>query len=259
MRQPVFFVSHGSPMIALLDSPARRFLAGLGAEIGVPRAVLVVSAHWEADRPIVSDAAAPETIHDFGGFPAALHAMTHPAPGAPDVAAEVAEALAAAGFRPRIAGRGLDHGAWIPMKLIDPAARLPVLQLSILRRAGAEAHVRLGRALAPLRDRGILILASGSLTHNLHEFFRGNWEEASPSPPWATEFAEWVAERVAAGDLAALTDWARQAPHAARNHPTDEHFVPLHVALGAAEGAPGVRVHASQDHGILHMDAYRFA
>jgi 4,5-DOPA dioxygenase extradiol len=258
MRTPVWFISHGSPMIALSGGPAADFLSGLGPAFGTPRAVLVVSAHWEAERPVVSDAAAPETIHDFGGFPAALQAIRHAAPGAPDVAREVAAALAAAGWQPALAARGLDHGAWIPMRLIDPGARLPVLQLSILHRAGAGAHYRLGQALAGLRERGILILGSGSATHNLHEFFRGGWAPDSPSPDWATGFADWIADRVAAGDIPALIDYRRRAPHAARNHPTEEHLMPLLVALGAAAGDPGRRVHASHNHGILHMDAYRF-
>jgi 4,5-DOPA dioxygenase extradiol len=258
MRQPVLFISHGSPGLILQASAARDFLAGLGSTLGTPRAVLAVSAHWETMRPAVSDAARPETIHDFGGFPEALYQMTHPAPGAPDVAAEVAALLTAAGLAPATGPRGLDHGAWVPMKLIDPAARLPVLQLSVLHGAGAGAHLALGRAIAPIRDTGVLVLASGAMTHNLREIFAGGLVIDRPAEPWAVAFRDWMAEKIAANDTEALADYRRLAPFAAQNHPTEEHILPLHVALGAAMGAPGACLHASMEYGALAMDAYRW-
>ncbi|QDL90830.1 dioxygenase [Paroceanicella profunda] len=258
MRMPVLFVSHGSPTLALQDTPAVRFLQTLGESLPEARAVLVVSAHWETHRPTVSISERPETIHDFRGFPEALYAIHHDAPGAPDVAHEVAEVLAAAGWQPDLAERGLDHGAWVPMHLIDPEARRPLLQLSVLHEAGAEAHYRLGQALATLRDRGVLILASGSITHNLQEVFRGGMIIDRPSPDWARGFADWVADRIAANAVEDLVAYLARGPHAARNHPTEEHFVPLHVALGAAAGEAGTRIHDSHEFGALHMDAYRF-
>ncbi|HEU0222583.1 MAG TPA: class III extradiol ring-cleavage dioxygenase [Paracoccaceae bacterium] len=258
MRQPVLFISHGSPGLILEDTPARAFLAGLGAELGRPRAVLAISAHWEADRPLVSEAERPETIHDFRGFPEALYRMQHPCPGAPEVAEEVGALLAEAGYRPALAARGLDHGAWVPMKLIDPEAKIPVLQLSLLAGAGATEHWRLGQAVAPMRDRDVLILASGSMTHNLGEIFRGGLVPGRPVEPWATAFADWVAARIEANEVEALVDYRARAPEARRNHPTEEHLVPLHVALGAACGEPGRRIHASVEFGALAMDAYRF-
>lgn len=256
MAGPVIFISHGSPGIILEQSPARDFLAGLGTLLGAPRAVLVVSAHWEAGRPMVSDAERPETIHDFGGFPPALYAMTHAAPGAPEVAREVAALLAAAGLRPGLAPRGLDHGAWVPMKLADPEARIPVLQLSVLAGEGAAAHLRLGAALAPIRDRGVAVLASGSATHNLHEIFRGGLVQDRPAEPWALAFADWLNDRILANDVAALAEYRRLGPEARRNHPTEEHLVPLHVALGAARGEPGRVLHRSVEFGALAMDAW---
>ncbi|WP_118133212.1 class III extradiol ring-cleavage dioxygenase [Oceanicella sp. SM1341] len=258
MRMPVLFVSHGSPTLALQDTPAVHFLEGLGASLPEARAVLVVSAHWEMHRPTVSISERPETIHDFRGFPEALYRMHHDAPGAPEVAQEVAEVLSEAGWQPGLADRGLDHGAWIPMHLIDPEAKRPVLQLSVLHGAGAEAHYRLGRALASLRDRGILILASGSITHNLQEVFRGGLVLDRPSPDWARSFADWVAQKIGANAVDDLVHYRERAPHAVRNHPSEEHFVPLHVALGAAEGDAGQRIHESHEFGALHMDAYRF-
>ncbi len=256
MRQPVLFVSHGAPSLILDNAPARDFLAGLGAALPRPRAVLVVSAHWETMRPTVSTAEAPETIHDFRGFQPELYAMRHAAPGAKDVAAEAIDALTAAGIRSESAERGLDHGAWVPMKLIDPEARLPLLQLSIVSGQDAAFHFRLGAALAPLRDRGVLILASGSATHDLATFFRQRPALHDPAPEWVSDFGDWIADRLEANDVAALLDYRARAPHAARNHPTEDHILPLHVALGAGAGEAGRRIHRSHAFALLQMDAY---
>jgi 4,5-DOPA dioxygenase extradiol len=257
---PSLFVSHGSPMLALQDSPARRFLQQLGQTLPRPQAILVVSAHWEtAGGPAVSLAQQPETIHDFGGFPRALFEMQYPAPGAPEAAELAAALLASAGIPVgRSATRGLDHGAWVPLRLMYPDADIPVAQLSIVRGASPARHEAMGRALAALREEGVLILASGSLTHNLHEF-RGQGVDA-PVPGWVSEFGAWMQARLEADDRAALLDYRRAAPYAAENHPTDEHLLPLFVAMGAAgEGAHATQVHASFEHGILAMDAYAFS
>ncbi|MCA1855609.1 dioxygenase [Massilia oculi] len=258
-RLPTLFVSHGSPMLALQDSPARRFLAGLGAALPRPRAVLAVSAHWETiGAPALGYATRPATIHDFGGFPPALYRIDYPAPGAPEVAGRAAALLQAAGLAAgRDPGRGLDHGAWVPLRLMYPDADVPVTQLSILHRGDPSAHLRIGRALAALREEGVLVLASGSLTHNLHAY-RGQGVDA-PVPDWVAGFGDWMAARLAANDQAALLDYRRAAPHAVQNHPTDEHLLPLFVALGAAgPDARATRLHASVEHGVLAMDAYAF-
>ena len=160
---PTLFVSHGSPMLVFEDTPARSFMAGLASTLPRPKAILCVSAHWETDRPAVSGAAKPETIHDFSGFPEALYRLQYPAPGAPELAKRVAELI------PNMIidkGQGLDHGAWNPLMLIYPEADIPVALLSILLAAGPAAHVALGRKLAPLRE-GVLILATGGAVHNL--------------------------------------------------------------------------------------------
>jgi 4,5-DOPA dioxygenase extradiol len=256
---PTLFVSHGSPMLALQDSPARRFLQQLGATLPRPQAILVVSAHWEtAGSPAVSLARQPETIHDFGGFPRALFEMQYPAPGAPDAAGRAAALLEEAGIPVgRSATRGLDHGAWVPLRLMYPDADIPVAQLSIVRGASPARHEQIGRALAGLRGEGVLILASGSLTHNLYEF-RGQGVDA-PVPDWVSGFGSWMKERLEADDRAALLDYRRAAPWAAENHPTDEHLLPLFVALGAAgAGAHATQLHSSFEHGVLAMDAYGF-
>ncbi len=258
-RLPTLFVSHGSPMLALDDSPARRFLQDLGRRLPRPQAILVASAHWEtAGGPAVSLAAQPQTIHDFGGFPPALYQLQYPAPGAPHVATRAAQLLEQAGFAVgRSAGRGLDHGAWVPLLLMYPHADIPVAQVSLMRGAGPQAHAKLGKALAGLREDGILVLGSGALTHNLYEF-RGGAIDA-PVPGWVSAFGDWMMAALRDGKREQLLDYRAQAPHAARNHPTEEHLLPLFVALGAAgDGAQAQRWHASHEYGVLAMDVYAF-
>jgi 4,5-DOPA dioxygenase extradiol len=257
---PTLFVSHGSPMLAIQDSPARRFLQGLGKTLPTPKAVVVASAHWESDSgPAVSLAEDLETIHDFGGFPAALFAIQYPAHGAPDIARDVARRLEQAGYSAKLSlQRGLDHGAWVPLMLMYPRADIPVFQVSILRGAPAAEHERLGQALAALRDEGVLVIGSGSLTHNLYEF-RGQGLD-SPVPSWVSEFGTWMKEALEQGRHDALLDYRRQAPHAVRNHPTEEHLMPLFVAMGAAwPQAKATQLHSSFEYGILSMDVYAFA
>ena len=256
---PALFVSHGSPTLILeTDAPAHVFLSQLAAQLPRPRAVLVISAHWETAIPTVSAAAAPETIHDFYGFPAELYRRRYPAPGAPETAARVVELLEKAGS-PVAAhpSRGLDHGAWAPLSLIWPAADVPALQLSVQPQADAAAHLALGRALRPLLDEGVLVLGSGSATHNLRAL---DWRGGDgPPADWSTGFADWLTDRVTAGDAAAAADWLKQAPYARMAHPTDDHFMPLPVAWGAAgEGARGSLLHDSYMMGSLGMQAYRF-
>lgn len=257
---PTIFLSHGSPMLALQDSPARRFLQGLGKSLGRPEAIVVVSAHWETrGGPAVSLAPQPETIHDFGSFPRALFEMQYPAPGAPAAAARTAALLQNAGIPAgSSADRGLDHGAWVPLSLMYPGADIPVTQLSVVRGASPVDHERMGLALAALRHEGVLVVGSGSLTHNLYEF-RGQGIDA-PVPQWVSEFEAWTKARLEASDRAALLDYRSQAPFAAENHPTDEHLLPLFVAMGAAgPDARATQLHASYEHGVLAMDAYAFA
>lgn len=257
-RQPAIFVSHGSPTLPLESGAAVDFLRRLGNELGRPEAILVVSAHWDTLRPAVSAAREPETIYDFYGFPPELYQLRYPAPGAPKLAERVAALLQANGLQTEVdSGRGLDHGAWTPLFHMYPQADIPVTQFAIQSRLGPAHHVRLGEALKPLRDEGVLILASGGATHNLRElsYHRGN-----PVPqPWVVEFNEWLANAVLSGRRDDLVGYRQRAPHAVRNHPTDEHLIPLFVALGAgsADAAPQ-RLHTSISSGVISMDAYRF-
>ncbi|MBX2854262.1 MAG: dioxygenase [Rhodobacteraceae bacterium] len=257
--QPSLFVSHGSPTLVLDNTPARDFLKAWGSDAPRPKAILVISAHWETEQPTVSMAQQPETIHDFGrGFPQALFDMQYPAPGAPDLADRVYALLNDADLAPdRAPSRGLDHGAWVPLSLMFPEADLPVTQLSVNTEKGPAHHHAVGAALRPLRNEGVMILASGAMTHDLQSFFAGGYPLDAPAPDWVTSFGDWAADRIASGDDDALMDYRAQAPHGARNHPTEEHLLPLFVALGAGDGA-GRRIHRSHAFGILQMDAYQF-
>ncbi|HXF65501.1 MAG TPA: class III extradiol ring-cleavage dioxygenase [Burkholderiales bacterium] len=257
-RLPAIFVSHGAPTLPLEESAAREFLVRLGGELPRPRAILAVSAHWDTARPEVSAAERPGTIHDFYGFPPELYRLRYPAPGAPELARRLAGLLGASGLAAEVApDRGLDHGAWVPLMLMYPAADIPVTQLSIQSRLGPAHHVRLGEALRPLRDEGVLVLASGGATHNLREW--RDRREGAAALPWAVEFNEWLAQAVLSDRREDLIAYRTRAPHAVRNHPTDEHLLPLFVALGA--GGPGgraQRLHTGMVSGVLSMDAYRF-
>jgi 4,5-DOPA dioxygenase extradiol len=253
---PAVFVSHGAPTLPLSEAAARDFLAGYGKALGRPSAILAVSAHWETAAPRLGTAARPETIHDFHGFPRALYEMRYAAPGAPALAERAAALLDTAGIAAAGENRGLDHGAWVPLMLMYPEADIPVTQLSLHSELGAAHQLKVGAALAPLRDEGVLILASGSATHNLGELRMATID--APAVPWVTQFTDWLEEAVAAGRTDDLVDYRRRAPNAVRNHPSEEHFLPFFTALGAAGAAKGRRVHASTTYGALAMDAYQW-
>ncbi|PAS95595.1 MAG: dioxygenase [Candidatus Dactylopiibacterium carminicum] len=255
---PVLFISHGSPMHAVQEHPAALAWVSAVSQLTRPKAVLMVSAHWESGPPLIGGAEQPETIHDFGGFPDELYRIRYPAPGAPDLAARIQNLLRDAGLEAGIDGcRGLDHGAWVPLLKMYPQADVPVLQLSVQPGLDARHHLKLGAALSHLRKEGVLIVGSGHMTHNLRDWFHGARIDAGP---YAREFRDWVAKHLLAKDIDALSAWEEQAPHARRAHPTPEHFLPLFVALGAAKDdlAPEC-LHSSFEYGVLAMDAWRLA
>jgi 4,5-DOPA dioxygenase extradiol len=254
-RLPAIFVSHGAPTLALEDSSTARFLRALGSALPRPQGILAVSAHWLTTQPAVSTSAQPETIHDFGGFGPELEAIEYRAPGAPDFAARAQSLLDAAGLATVAAVRGLDHGAWVPLLHMFPGADVPVTQLAVQPRRDAAHHYAVGRALAPLAGEGWLVLASGGISHNLPEFMRRGG--AGPTPAWVQAFTGWFAERLAAGAVDDVLAWRQRAPEPALNHPTDEHLLPIFVALGAG-GLPARRVHEAVDHAVIAMDAYLF-
>lgn len=232
-RMPVAFVGHGSPMNALDAGRGGQWQRWASAW-GSPRAILVVSAHWEA-APVTVGAVTPQPlVYDFRGFPRELYALRYAPPGAPRLAERVRELLApVAGALREAPGRGLDHGAWVPLLWLAREARTPVLQVSLPTQPGP-GLVRTGRALAPLRDEGVLVLASGNITHNLG---RRDLRPGAPVPAWAQEHDAWMAEALARRDVDALSDFRRRAPAVAMNHPTLEHLTPLLVAVGVASAA----------------------
>jgi 4,5-DOPA dioxygenase extradiol len=255
---PSLFVSHGSPTVLIDGDPARAAWGALTASLPHPRAVVVMSPHWLTAAPRVASVPRHRTLHDFAGFPPALYAFDYPAPGDPALAAAVAARLGAAGLPAELAGReDIDHGAWVPLLSMYPAADVPVVQVAVQPRLGPAHHYALGAALAGLRDEGVLVLGSGALTHNLREVQMQS--RTAPVPDWVRAFADWVDAQLVRGEAATLLDYRRLAPHAERNHPTEEHLLPLFFALGAAgEGARATREHAGFAYGAVAMHAYRF-
>ncbi|SDH46913.1 DODA-type extradiol aromatic ring-opening family dioxygenase [Pseudomonas panipatensis] len=253
---PTLFISHGSPMLALEPGASEAPLKRLAAELPRPKAILVVSAHWETPDLRVTSSPRPDTWHDFYGFPPELYAVQYPAPGSPELAQRVVELLAADQLPASLdAERPLDHGAWVPLSLMYPAADIPVVQLSLPSRLGPAMQERVGKALRQLRVEGYLLIGSGSITHNLGEL---DWH-AGPEviAPWAKAFRDWMVEKLVANDDQALLDYRRQAPSAVRNHPRDEHLLPLYFAHGA--GGPQLNIeHSGFTLGALGMDIYRF-
>lgn len=256
---PTLFVPHGAPTFALRPGAAGAALTAMARSLPQPRAIVILSAHWQSETPTVGCADRPETLHDFWGFPEALYLLRYPASGCREAADAVVAALAAAGLPvQRDEQRGLDHGAWIPLRMMFPDADLPVIPLSIPRRGGPLAAYQLGQALTSLTTQGFLIIASGNLTHNLGDFQQAG--RSGQTPGYVREFPDWVAERLSAGDLASLLDYRRQAPGAVQAHPTEEHLLPLYVALGAAGASARMqRFHAGIDDYVLAMDAYAFS
>lgn len=251
MTLPTIFLSHGAPTLAVNKTAAHAFLKSLATKLPKPKAILVVSAHWEERRPTLG--LGGDTIHDFYGFPQPLYRLQYPAAVARDVAERAVQLLSAAQIDAGTdATRGRDHGTWVPLLLAWPRANVPVVQMSLMTRMNSAEHFSIGQALAPLRDEGVLIVGSGSATHNLR---------AKPTPEpaaWATGFVSWLDGVLESGDDQALQTWQELAPEAQTNHPTAEHFEPMLVARGAAAGAKMYKMHASWEFGSLSMNAYGF-
>lgn len=263
-RLPTLFLSHGSPLQALADTQATRLWRSLALQLPRPRALLIASAHWEASTPTLSASAAPETLHDFVGFPRELDGLSHPAPGDPQLARRAASLLEASGLPARLdSQRGLDHGAWVPLRHFDPHARLPVIQVSIQTADGVQGALALGAALAPLADEGVLLIGSGHLTHAIGEWFarlrsHGQNLQDEPAEDYVREFGDWVEAALLERGAAGLADWT-SAPHARRAHPSPEHFLPLPWAAAAAgPGARPRRLAAGAEGGVLALDAWCF-
>jgi 4,5-DOPA dioxygenase extradiol len=249
---PAVFVSHGSPMTALDRGPYAEALAAFGKRVE-PSAIVVISAHWQEPGIRIASGAKPELIYDFGGFPQELYELRYDAPGAPELAAEVKAELDRAGFAASLdERRGWDHGVWVPLRLMFPQARIPVVAISLPYRQSPEELYRVGKAIGPLRERGALILGSGGIVHNLRLM---NWaEKDAAAEMWALEFQNWVRNAIEKHDLAALFSYEQRAPHAKRAAPTAEHFVPLFPVLGAAgEQARLTPVYEGVEYGNMSM------
>jgi len=250
---PVFFISHGSPTFAIEPGVLGPRLQTLGQQLTGAKAVLVVSPHWQTRDMQVMTTAKPETVHDFGGFPAALYQLQYPASGQPDIAQDAARLLTEAGFATTFENqRGLDHGAWVPLMHMLPDARIPVFQVSMPRTLTTAQALRMGQALAPLRAQGVVIMASGSMTHNLYEIR----PPSARAEPYAQEFTAWVRATVLTNSETSLVNYRELAPHAQRAHPTEEHFLPLLVALGASGGEMAEPIDGGVTHGVLSMESY---
>jgi 4,5-DOPA dioxygenase extradiol len=257
---PTLFVSHGAPTLPLEPGvPAREFLTGLGTRFPDISAVLCISAHWNTPRPAVNTVAKPATIHDFSGFPRELYGITYPAPGAPELARRVAGLVEAAGLPcDTDTGRGLDHGAWIPMMLMYPGAGIPVVQLSVQGHLDPARHLALGNAIASLRNKGVLVIGSGGAVHPLGDPSVA-LGEGLPTENWAIAFNDWLNHAVTSGDTGSLVRYRKLAPSAEHAQPYPDHFMPLLVAMGAAgPGARGTVLHQSWYWGNLGMGAYEF-
>jgi 4,5-DOPA dioxygenase extradiol len=254
---PALFISHGAPTFALDPGALGPQLAVLGERFANIRGILILSPHWQTKGITVMATERPTTVHDFGGFPEVLYALQYPATGSPRLAAQAAALLEKAGLPVRLDDeRGLDHGAWIPLRYLRPKADVPVVQVSLPHDLNPGGALRLGAALRSLRGQGVVIVGSGSLTHNLYEF-----RHAFATPEtYAVEFASWIGAQLRAGNLEALVEYRSQAPHAARAHPTEEHYLPLLVALGARLENDELQVlQGGIAHGVLAMDSYVFS
>jgi aromatic ring-opening dioxygenase catalytic subunit (LigB family) len=250
VRQPALFISHGGgpsfwmtyppPIGAHGFDKLRGYLASLIAGLPErPKAILVISGHWEEDRVTVSTSAAPPMLFDYYGFPAHTYQLSYPAPGDPDLAARVRGLLDGAGIaNDANATRGFDHGVFVPFLIVDPDAAIPVVMVSLEKSLDAARHLAIGAALAPLRDEGVLIVGSGNSFHNLRTFFDGEPEASLRFDTWLTETVQSPDPAVRAAGLEA---WDR-APAARLCHPREEHLIPLMVAAGAADGERGTRV-----------------
>ncbi len=256
---PALFLAHGAPTMALQPGQAGAALAQAAASLPRPRAIVVVSAHWQTPRPTIGTAPELKTIHDFHGFPPDLYRIRHPAQSHPGIAEQVRQRLGEDGIEVEIdEQRGLDHGAWTPLLLMYPQADIPIVPLSLQSGLGPEHHLRVGRILAPLLADGVLLLASGNITHNLGDFCK-SFAETTGTPTYVAEFADWIWQRLATGDEEALLAYRQRAPNAVRAHPTEEHLLPLYVALGAA-GADyrPERLYQGIASVVLAMDSYAF-
>lgn len=231
-RMPSVFISHGSPMVAVESGSYQQALATFGESVR-PRAIVIVSAHWaEQETVLVSQDTEYSLIYDFGGFPRELYQLTYPAKGIPELALKIVARLRASEFAAEtVISRGLDHGAWVPLRLIYPKADIPIVQISLPATMSPSRLVELGKCIAPLRDTGVMVLGSGGVVHNLRRF--NPYTRDGEVYDWASEFDHWFRTALLDWDTKLLLSYAEKAPNAHLAVPTPEHFVPVFVVIGA--------------------------
>lgn len=252
---PSLFISHGAPTIALETDDFTRAVGAYGATLAGARAIAIVSAHWQDRAVRVNAVARPETIYDFGGFPDALFRIRYEAPGDPALAREIASLLGDATLEEQ---RGWDHGLWVPLRIAFPDARVPIVEIAQPYPTTPEELMRIGRALATLRDRGVVIVGSGGIVHNLRAIHMP--EKNAPVDDWAKAFDEWVAALLAVRDFATLTRYRELAPYAALAVPTPEHFEPVFVTAGAVRDTDTLTtIYEGFHYGNLSMRTFAFA
>ncbi|ENW78788.1 hypothetical protein F909_03750 [Acinetobacter sp. ANC 3929] len=250
---PGLFISHGSPMLALNPEQVGPALHRLGNNLPKPQAIVVMSAHWESQALEVNTSTRPQTWHDFRGFPAELYEIRYPAAGAPKLAEEILTRFAEAGIAAHAnSTRPRDHGVWMPLLHMYPDADIPVIEISLPIQMNADEIYKIGQVLSPLREQQILLIGSGSITHNLAEL---SWQADADTPTWVSTFRNTVVSKLTHQDYDAVLDWPT-LPYIQRNHPTLEHLAPLFFAMGT--GHRFNVVHSSFSMGSLGMDIYRF-
>jgi len=257
-KQPAIFVSHGSPMTVLEKGPYAQALAEFGRSVD-PKAVVVISAHWEEPGIRIAAAAHPQLIYDFGGFPPELYEIKYDAPGSPELAAQVSAELKQNGFEAGLdERRGWDHGVWVPLRLMFPEARVPILEISLPMRWTPQKLFNVGQALSRFRSRGVLVMGSGGIVHNLRLM---NWRDKdAPVDSWAREFQEWVKARIERRDFETLFEYEKRAPHASRAVPTPEHFAALFPVVGVAgQYARIVPIFDGIEHRNMSMFSFQLA
>lgn len=253
------FISHGAPDLLTASCSAQTFLSNLGRQLTRPDAIIVVSAHHDSTEVEITSGSNPETIYDFWGFDPELYQVKYGAPGAPVLAQKIAKDLAKLEMKSKLnSERGFDHGAWVPLQLMFPQANIPIVQVSLNHSQNVEWHYRLGQGLKPFREQNILVMGSGSLTHNLSAYSQNRSKIHSSTPNWVSGFNDWVHEKILERDHGAVIKALDEAPNAKDNHPTDEHFLPFIVALGAGNISTAHRIHESYTYGVLSMDTYSF-
>lgn len=256
MKRPrSLFLGHGVPTLALSTHPATTFLRELGESLAPPLAVVVVSPHRLGASFAPGNALQFHAWHDFGGFAPELYDLRYDPPGDPALATHIEGLLRGQGLPARLSGDArIDHGIWVPLRRLWPEAQIPIVPVSQLR-SGPTEHFELGEALRPLYDEGVLVIGSGSITHNLGDLDLA--DEMAPVQTWAKAFDAWIAEALAEGDIARLLRYRELAPHAVHAHPTEDHLLPLFVALGA--GGAGTSLYRGFSHGSISLSAYAFA